>query len=715
MSPGQYALGLGVLAVLVGPLVVTAVSLRKRLLPAWSGTPARVAELVIGIVTLVVVSEALGTVGIFKRWPLVISCGVLAGVSMFAVSCRQRRPDAAPPTANREKLTNPPSGAMPTAVAILVVALVLDQWLQYALSALHTGMREFDTVTYHMPFAARFAQGSLTGLQYIGNPPVSFYPANSELVHGVGILVFRHDILSPVLNIGWLGFALLAGWCIGRPSGVGPATMAATALVASLQVMVSSQAGTAKNDIVALALLLASAALWSNAQRSRSALFLAAIAGGLAVGTRLNLWASVLALSAIAVAYTARGRRISTASWGAVGIAVGGGFWYARNLFAVGNPFPWFSFKVPGLPGLPSTSPPVDCGQTSVAHYLTDPGFIASHLFPQIAGSMGDRWWVVAGVAAVGVASGLAPSAAPTERALAIVALTSGVAYVLTPASAGGAHAACFAFNSRFAAPALALGLVVLPLSFGRRGIPPILAVVAILIAIVVDAHVPWAPAPAAGAAVLVIGVIAVARGVWRSLPRLAVATALVLIGLIAVVGSWREQRVYLRDRYTQALLEEPVEPIYAVLRHAVQPRVAVSGLVETYPLYGLDSSNVVDLPVARVGARFAPYTTCRGWLTALQRGRYDYVVTAQQGTDDSPATAWTRLYPGAQEVIAAPPGYERRGVPWRWQLFRLSHTGPFNTAVRCAQFVSRQRTPNWHATGTHVAKVEAPNRRGSV
>jgi hypothetical protein len=144
-----------------------------------------------------------------------------------------------------DELTARHSGVAPTAVAIIVVALVLVHWLQYALGALHTGMREFDTVTYHMPYAARFAQeASLTGLQYDGNAPVSFYPANSELFHAIAIVIFRRDLLSPVLNIAWLGFALLAAWCIGRPAGVGPATMAATALVASVQVMVSSQAGT---------------------------------------------------------------------------------------------------------------------------------------------------------------------------------------------------------------------------------------------------------------------------------------------------------------------------------------------------------------------------------------------------------------------------------------------------------------------------------------
>jgi len=339
MSAAQYGLGVVVLGVIVAALAVCASLVRRMLLPAWSHAPARVAELVIGLTTLVLVSELLGTVDEFRRWPLVLSCVAVAGGALFMFHRGGAARAAAAPAADAdEQSAAPRPGVAPTAAAIIVVALVLIHWLQYAFGALHTGMREFDTVTYHMPFAARFAQdASPTGLQYVGNAPVAFYPANSELIHAVGILVFGRDLLSPLLNVAWLGFALLAGWCIGRRAGVGPATMAATALTASLQVMVSSQAGTAKNDIVGLALLLAAVALLITAPRSPGALILAALAGGLAVGTRLNLWAPVLALLAVFVVSSEKGRPVKLAAGGIVALAVGGGFWYVRNLVEVGN------------------------------------------------------------------------------------------------------------------------------------------------------------------------------------------------------------------------------------------------------------------------------------------------------------------------------------------------------------------------------------------
>lgn len=676
MSAGQYALGVLLLCVIAAALAVTVSLVRRMLLPAWSRAPARLAEAVIGVVTLVLVSELLGTVGAFSRYPFVVACVAVAGSAILIFHRRSGARNAGPPSAvpGSEPAALSP-GRAPTAGAILVVFVVLIPWMDHTLTALHAGMREYDTLSYHLQFAARFAQdASITGLQYVGNAPVSFYPLNSELIHAIGILVFHRDILSPVLNVGWFGFALLAAWCIGRPAGVGPATMAATALALSLPVIVSSQAGTAKNDVAALALLLAAVALLINGRGSRAALALAVLSAGLAVGMRLNLWASVIPLAAVVIVAASKGSRSRTALWWMLGIVVGGGFWYARNLALTGNPLPWFGLKIAGLLTLPSTTAPLDCGRTTVAHYLSDPTFVKAHLVPGLVMSVGARWWIVLFLAAAGVGAGLLSGGTRTGRALALVALVSGVAYVLTPATAGGAQAHCFAFNTRFAMPALAIGLIVLPLVLARRGIHPLVAILAIAAAVVFDTQAPFKVAPLLATIVVVAGVSAVALRVWRALPRAALASGLPLIGLLAVAGGWHEQRIYFKDRYSHPTLAEPVEAIYRVLAHVSDARVAVTGFFENYPLYGVNLTNRIELPAARMGsARFAPYSTCRSWLIALERGRYDYVVTASQSVTESPAAGWTRRYPGARQILASRPGTTRQGTPWRWELFRLT------------------------------------------
>ena len=85
-------------------------------------------------------------------------------------------------------------------------------------------MLTFDTLWYHGPFAARIAEeGSVWGMHFTDPLYLNwFYPENSELHHGAGIALFGRDLFSPLVNFGWLGVALLAAWCIGRPYGVAP-------------------------------------------------------------------------------------------------------------------------------------------------------------------------------------------------------------------------------------------------------------------------------------------------------------------------------------------------------------------------------------------------------------------------------------------------------------------------------------------------------------
>ena len=41
---------------------------------------------------------------------------------------------------------------------------------------------------------------------------------------------FDRDLLSPFLNLGWFSGCLLAAWCIGRPYGVAPLSLAGVAV-----------------------------------------------------------------------------------------------------------------------------------------------------------------------------------------------------------------------------------------------------------------------------------------------------------------------------------------------------------------------------------------------------------------------------------------------------------------------------------------------------
>src|SRR5262249_40590502 len=92
-----------------------------------------------------------------------------------------------------------------------------------------------------------------------------FYPENSELLHATGIVLFDRDIASPLVNFGWLGVALLAAWCIGRPYGVAPLSLVAVCIAMDTGPMVPREAGTLAHDTAATALVLAALAILINA------------------------------------------------------------------------------------------------------------------------------------------------------------------------------------------------------------------------------------------------------------------------------------------------------------------------------------------------------------------------------------------------------------------------------------------------------------------
>ena len=64
------------------------------------------------------------------------------------------------------------------------------------------------------------------------------------------------DLLSPLLNMGWLALALLAAWCMGSRFGLAPVTLTGVAVALGTPGLVATQPGGGYDDVVGLALLL---------------------------------------------------------------------------------------------------------------------------------------------------------------------------------------------------------------------------------------------------------------------------------------------------------------------------------------------------------------------------------------------------------------------------------------------------------------------------
>ncbi|HET8593183.1 MAG TPA: hypothetical protein VFL56_05920, partial [Solirubrobacterales bacterium] len=266
MSFGAYLGGVVGLAAVAIPTGLAAVRLRARLLPGWEGAPARLAEAVLGASVLTILLQALGAIGVLVPAVLIVAALAVGLTIRFGPWLR-------PVDAEGEAPPAPPIPRLETVVALAAAAFVAAHWATGLQDVWARGMLTFDTLWYHGPFAARIAEeGSVWAMHFTDPLYLNwFYPENSELHHGAGIVLFDRDVFSPLINFGWLGVTFLAAWCVGRPYRVAPLSLAAVAIVMDTGPMVPREAGTAATDTAPVALLLAAAAILINAWAGRSA------------------------------------------------------------------------------------------------------------------------------------------------------------------------------------------------------------------------------------------------------------------------------------------------------------------------------------------------------------------------------------------------------------------------------------------------------------
>jgi hypothetical protein len=667
-STGQYVLAIGELAAIGAAIGAGGLGLRRALLPAWAGAPARLAETVLALGLLLATMLVLGAVHLLDKAPLVIGA-ICVGIGAAAAA---RRLPAVTTVAVPPRL---PASPVALAAAVVVVGLLVLRWAIGVEQSLHAGMLGFDTMWYHGPFAAGFAQtGSTTAIHFTGpyGPLVWFYPQSSELLHAGGMLLLGNDFLSPLVNLGWLGLALLAAWCIGRPIGAGPAVVVIAAIVLGSDPWLSSQPGEAYNDIAALALLLAAVAILVNGrawQGGWRVLGVAGVAAGIAIGTKLTVAGPIAALSVGLIALSPAGtRRTVAAAWLSPILALGS-FWYLRNLLLVGNPLPALH-----LGPLPSPELPPQRSDFSVAHYLFDGAAWRDFLLPGLHQALGIAWPAVLALAIGGGALALARGDR-TIRLLAGVALVAGAVYLVTPYGAQGpaGHPRNFESNLRYAAPALILGMALLPwLAVGARRWRALLlgglVVVFFIAAAPLEArHGPYLKAALALTA-LAVGLPFLANVLSRR--RIGVRViAIGLVGLALALAAGRHQEsVYIEGRYRAPATAAAAQSLPAAFNWAREVRGAriATDAFRQYGLYGNRLSNRVAF-LGREGPHgsFLAIRSCQEWRRAVNAGHYDYVVPAPTfrdaagGTHAAPALRWTETDAAVRQLAGAGPVFE--------------------------------------------------------
>ncbi len=677
MSAERYALGYAALLVVLGSVGIGAVALRAWMLPLWRGAPARLADVVLALALLVGILELLGTFGLLRLVPIV-ALSAAVGTSLWA----WRRPAAvaaaaAPQAARGHRALR----AVALGVPLLAAGLVLASWGGPTVRAYDAGIRGFDSIWYHMPWAGSFAQtGQITGIRFLDVVYLTgFYPATAELLHAMGIALMGNDVLSPSINLLWLALVLLAAWCVGHPRGVGGATLVAGALAMATPMMHRTAPGTADNDVVAVFFLLAAVALWLNAADPRTgradgpALVLVGLAAGLAISVKLNTLAPVPLLCAAVVFCAPAGRRRWVARVVLAATACTGAYWYVRNLVAVGNPLPWLRLGPLPMPTAPLQR---DTGY-SVASYFSHPHILGAQYPPALADGLGSWWWLIAAIALIAPLLCVWCGRDRVTRTAGVVALASLAAYVITPGTASGplGDPLGFALNLRYVAPALTIalttGMLAPPLRAKRTRWVTLAVLGVALVATVARApewvkpHLDVALPLATALVALGVGAVLVSRSNVRAWPALGRTGALAgLVALLATGGAAGlvEQHRYLHSRYIHNHGIPSFSSLWRWAQGMHHQRIGIagtSGAFFAYPLYGLDDSNEVQY-IGSYGAHgsFTAITSCRDWRTAVNAGHYRYVVVTP-GRDvwtrkllRSPEGVWIQHDPAAQRVL---------------------------------------------------------------
>jgi hypothetical protein len=700
VSVGGYVAAALELAIVLGSLGFAATRLRASLLPAWEGAPARLAEAILGVALLVWVGEALGIVGLLREGSLVAACACV-GLASLLVRHPVRRGET-PPAAPVEPLA--------MLITVGVVSVLFAHWGLETKVALNNGVNNFDSLWYHLPYAADIAQsGSVTGFHHTDTVFLNwFYPQNSELIHAMGMLLWDRDTLSLFINLGWLALTLLAAWCVGRPWGRGPHCIAAAALVLEAHTLIFREPGSGKNDVVAAALVLSAVALlvsgWaahrsqpratSNEQRATpsalridpTALAIAGLAAGLAVGTKLTVLATVAALTLVVFALPAAGARLRALGIWMLPLLAGGAFWYMRDLIAVGNPLPQVQhlgpLTLPGPERLQTARP-----DFPIVHYATDTGVWKTYFGPGLHEAFGVLWPIVVGVAIVGAVVAIARRGDSLLQLLGGAALFGLAAYLITPLSAAGEQGApiAFAINIRFAIPALVIGLALLPLGRGLGGLRTGWALLAALLVVLVvtdrsDA-VLREPERAFGVLVALLAVAVPAALLFlrqrRVLGSAALGVAFATLAVLVAAIGYVVQRDYLRSRWRDF---DPPQHLDSAYRWAAGVRDARIGLAGTttgflgYGFYGKDLSNrVIYLGQQDPHGSFNAIQSCSAFRRAVNAADLDYLISGpflnfahESQPKFSPEAGWIRTDPAVHPISSDGRGVARVTV---WKL----------------------------------------------
>ena len=666
MSVASYATAVVAVVLVVAPWAWAGRCVGRVVGASWPVEVRALAAAVVALAGLIVTAEIVGTFQQFRRVPFVVACLVTAGATIAGARSRTGRASAPEPDRSRAQF-----GAE-VWVALGVACVTAAQWSLGVWEAFRHGVVDVDSVSYHLPQAARFVQDhGTTSLHYASaNAGTAYYPANSELLHAIGMLTTRTDALTPLLTFGSLLLGMLGAFCIGRRFGTGPASLVGYSLLVLAPILAAGIAGSGYNDFTAIGFFLAAIAFalhLDDAPNAPTSLALTGLAAGLALGTKLTLVAPVAGFTFTLWWLTRRKPADLLAYSGAA--VVGGAYWYVRNFVHVANPVPSVHLGI-------FPSPPmklVERLSPSVFDFLPKRHFVTHDAPRALLRFFGVAWPVVLVLVAFSVGAwllALRDSDAPRRPLMfgLILTIAASIAvYIVTPTTAGDANGVpfLFVFNLRYVLPAFIPALVLLPALPVLRRRQVVVALVGAALVLLTLASKPRAELRVVPIAVVFAAVVLVAARLPRRTFVAALSAGAVLVAAIGLPAV----RSFERARYVDTTT--PRARLFAWGRNAPPAaRVALVGLALQYPFDGPRFETRVEyLGVFRAHHEFTNFDDCGSWRRALRRGHYDYVVAEPPNRRDlPPAAMWTRSLPGAHVVLATSAGVVmdvRRVTEW--------------------------------------------------
>jgi hypothetical protein len=661
---GEYLEGMALLLGTFGSCIWAGALFTRRWLGHLRGSPRWLALATVCTATVCAAHLVPGALGILTRGT-VPACAALILCLALLTERGRTAPTERDGSPEPEAADNPLSLALGTfaVLALLTCAVVVEQ------KGLGKVLGGEDTTNFQVPTVTRWLlRDSVWGLhQFIPDYTNATYPQNGNLIILAFILPFHRPFLAGFESVPYLALCVLTAYGLARelraPRGT---ALLAAAAVGALPRLADVGLRGAMTDAMATALLGIGVLflLRHNRTRRGSELGVAALALGLAAGTKWYGLSCAAAIVAVWAAATFVSRRRVRELLEHTGVVVGlaalaGGFWLIRNWVRTGNPL--FPVKVApaGVTIFDAAPDRIRAlGGFTLLHYATDFDILRTYVKPAFMSSFA---WVLPAFGLGALGSVALALRAPRRWAVLAVAATAALlflVYLATPYSALGpaGQPLLVTANARYALPALLIAAAPAAWAIARTGVVrPLLELV--LVVVVVEALHRGFPELTASdvvvSAVVVLAIAAacvvVARG---GVPRLGRTTAvgLAAVALAGLVGVGAA----LRDRYRHSSYAA-IDPVYAALardapaghRIGVAGYFTATGVDPILPAEGPALGNQVDVLGAWRDHYLRRYIRQADFLQALDGGRYDLLIVGR-GQPPQPSAQEERWAQGA-------------------------------------------------------------------